>query len=271
MILCRLEAFSPENRQQIRVRSLCLAETIDTRSLRKSRNLASSPLTLEAGEKGCAVVFRFGAVVFFDVTAIEETAFLRQLEPLLSRPIDPPRTEEVTLKHTEASEERIEGGTIHMPRITLQHLQIVADVLAKSVVLEDYEIKISTRIEELRPVTTSLRDGKVNNRVDRLLLHQIGDTLLDHQEMIGRVEVTDKPDILWDAPYLERFYGRLFDEYEVAERHESLERKLDLISRTAQTTLDVIQTRRSLRVEWYIVGLILFEIFLTLWEKFFGK
>lgn len=266
-----METFSPENRRQIRVRSLCIAEAIDTRALRKTRNLSPSPLTLEAGAAGCAVVFRFGAVVFFDVSAVDEAAFLRQLEPLLTRPVDPPRTEEATLLRAEDGEERVEGDVIHLPQITLQHLQITADVLAKSVVLEDYEVKIGARIEALTPVTTSLRDGRVRGGLDRLLLRHIGDTLLNHQEMFGRIEVEDKPDILWDAPHLERFYGRLFDEYEVAERHESLERKLDIISRTAQTTLDVLQARRSLRVEWYIVALIVFEILLTLWEKFFGK
>ena len=46
-------------------------------------------------------------------------------------------------------------------------------------------------------------------------------------------------------------------------------RKLELIGDTAQTLLDLLQNRRSLRVEWYIVILIVVEIVLTLYELFF--
>lgn len=86
--------------------------------------------------------------------------------------------------------------------------------------------------------------------------------------MVGRVEVAEKPDLLWDHPQLERVYARLLDEYELSERHRALGRKLELISRTAETVLELLQNRRSLRVEWYIVILIVVEILLTLYEMF---
>lgn len=83
--------------------------------------------------------------------------------------------------------------------------------------------------------------------------------------MVGRVEVTEKPELLWEHSELERVYLRLEDEFELHERHVALEHKLELISRTAATLL---QTNRSLRVEWYIVILIVVEIVLTLYDKF---
>jgi hypothetical protein len=41
-----------------------------------------------------------------------------------------------------------------------------------------------------------------------------------------------------------------------------------LIEQTATTALGLLQARRSLRVEWYIVILIVIEIFLTLYQMF---
>ena len=67
--------------------------------------------------------------------------------------------------------------------------------------------------------------------------------------MTGPVEVSEKPDILWDKPHLERLYARLEDEYELKERVESLNRKLAVIAETAQVLTDIIDTRRSLRLE----------------------
>ena len=92
--------------------------------------------------------------------------------------------------------------------------------------------------------------------------------LLTQHKMIGRAEVVDKPEILWENPALERFYGRLQREYELRERHRALDLKLELIARTVGTFLELLQNKRSLRVEWYIVILILVEILFTIYELF---
>jgi len=90
------------------------------------------------------------------------------------------------------------------------------------------------------------------------------------QRTVGRVEIGEKPDLLWDHPELERLYARLQEEYELTERARAVERKFDLIARTATTALDLQQTRHLLRVEWYIVILILASILLTLYDMFWS-
>ncbi len=84
--------------------------------------------------------------------------------------------------------------------------------------------------------------------------------------MVGRVQPSEKPDVLWDRPDLEVLHLRVADEFEIRDRNIVLERKLDLIARTAELLLDLLQNRRALRVEWYVVALIIFEILLTLFQ-----
>ena len=86
--------------------------------------------------------------------------------------------------------------------------------------------------------------------------------------MVGRAEIGEKPDLIWERPDLERLFLRLEQEYEVRERRHVLEGKLHLISSTAQSLLELRQAQPSLRVEWYIVILIVVEILLTLYELF---
>jgi uncharacterized Rmd1/YagE family protein len=74
--------------------------------------------------------------------------------------------------------------------------------------------------------------------------------------------------VLWELPGLTRLFSRLEDEYEVAERRLALDRKLELIARTVATLVDLLQNKRALRVEWYIVVLIVIEIFLSLYQLF---
>jgi uncharacterized Rmd1/YagE family protein len=74
--------------------------------------------------------------------------------------------------------------------------------------------------------------------------------------------------VLWERPDLERLYARLEDEYELSERVETLNRKLTVISDTATTLADIIDTKRSLRLEIIIVLLIAFEIIITFYEMY---
>jgi required for meiotic nuclear division protein 1 len=84
--------------------------------------------------------------------------------------------------------------------------------------------------------------------------------LLVQHRVSGRVAVAEKPDVVWDGHDLERLYARLQDEYELTERAEALSRKLAVISDTAEVLTDIIDTRRSLRLEIIIVVLIAVEL-----------
>jgi uncharacterized Rmd1/YagE family protein len=90
------------------------------------------------------------------------------------------------------------------------------------------------------------------------------------QRMVGRAEITEKPEILWDNSGLEGLFARLEDEFELRERHAAIERKLGLIARTSQTLLELLSSRHALRVEWYIVILIVMELVLSLYQWLFG-
>ena len=61
----------------------------------------------------------------------------------------------------------------------------------------------------------------------REMLRLIGQALGVQHRVSGRVAVDDKPDVLWDRPDLERLYARLEDEYELKERGQTLQRKLE--------------------------------------------
>ncbi len=84
--------------------------------------------------------------------------------------------------------------------------------------------------------------------------------------MLGIVEVGEKPNPIWDYPQLDRLYLRLENEYELRERLIALEQKLALISKSVETVLAILQRDSSYRVEWYIVILIVGEIFLSIYD-----
>jgi uncharacterized Rmd1/YagE family protein len=254
-------------RRSIKARALCLGERIDLRALETGRRLATSPLVVAVGEHGCAALFRYGAVVLFGLDPLEEATFISQIRPLVEEPYVQPQTEDLEAKIEQGKEGIFEDGALHLRRFSVEHIQVVADALAKSVVLAHYEAGVAAAFDLIEPLAADLNKGRGSRRSSELLKY-IGSTLLIQQRMVGRVEVAEKPDLLWDQPDLERLYVRLQSEYELKERHLALERKLSLIAQTAETLLDTLQNKRSLRVEWYIVILIVFEILLTLYQMF---
>ncbi|HQU16968.1 MAG: hypothetical protein B7Z66_12395 [Chromatiales bacterium 21-64-14] len=255
---------------RLRARALFVGGRIDVRALENAERLANSPLVVRAGAQGAAVLFRYGVLVLFGILPLEEVSFLSALAPLINDRSERPESEEVELVVDPNQDERIDGsGAIVLNAPGIDRLQIVADILAKSVVLAHYEARVAKVFDRIEPLAADLQRSGRTGHQGKELLHQIGDVLLTQQHMVGRVEVVEKPEMLWDHPELERLYNRLRDEYELRERHRALDRKLELISRTAETVLELVQTRRSLRVEWYIVVLILVEIVLTLYQMFF--
>lgn len=255
----------------LKCRALFIGERLELRAFEKTHRLASAPLLVTAGERGCAVLFRYGAVVLFGLSSVEEVGFLHDLIPHIRVPFAGPESESVLLVQDPTRNEGIEEPDLVLHAFTVERLQLVAEVLAKSVVLDHYEKTVAASFQLIEPLADNLKKKGRGGSRGRELLRHIGDALSIQGRMVGRVEIVEKPDLLWNRPEHERLYARLEDEYELSERHLALERKLDLISRTAETLLGLLQTNRSLRVEWYITLLIVFEILITLYELLFER
>lgn len=259
--LCRKAAF--------KARAVLLGERLDLRALGSGNALATSPLAVEVQGGGVAVLFRYGVAVFFDVAAMEEVSFLERLRPFVSRPYERPETEEIEIAVEPQSKDGVKPGSIVFEGCSIERLQLVADILSKSVLLALYESRVSGEFDRIEPLAAELAEkGRIPGQ-GRALLKNIGAMLLIESRMVGRAEISEKPELLWDHPGLEGLFVRLQDEFEIRERHQALERKMNLLSHTAQSVQDLLSTRHSLRVEWYIVILIVFEILLTLYEMFF--
>ena len=252
------------------VRAMLLGERIDTRGLEDPKPLATAPLALKCEPDGIAIVFRYGVAVFFGVSPSEERRFVDRLMPRVVEPYDPPEIDElrVTIR-VDADEQTGVDGMLSLRDMSVERAQLVADVLGKSIMLAHYETRIASVFDRIEPLATSLqRRGRPGSQ-GRFLLRHIGNVLSVQHKMVGRVETGEKPEVLWDHPSLERLYLRLADEYELRERDRALDRKLEVISRTVETLLDLVTQTRSLRVEWYIVGLIVLELALSVYLAIF--
>jgi uncharacterized Rmd1/YagE family protein len=267
-----VEGASIGSAETLTVRALLLGERLETRGLERDDTFAVNPLALRVGRRGMAFLFRYGAAVFVGLSAIEEDEVVRSLHARVHNPLAIPEIDQVEVRIGPAADDQIDAsGAVLLQEASPERLQIIANVLSKSLVLSHYEARIAGVFDRIEPLAAGLqRKGRAGAQA-KDLLQQMGEVLLTQHRMVGRVEIEEKPDVLWDHPELERLYARLEDEYELAERSRAMERKLALIGETAGTLVDLVQNRRSLRLEWYIIGLIGLELLLALYGLAVGR
>ena len=252
--------------QQLTAHALLIGDRINTAGF-EGQVLSSAPLAVRVGSNGLAVLFRYGVAVFIGLSVTEEAEFLEKLSARCFGKITPPEEEWAKIQVAKEAEEPIPvGGPILVREFSLERLLVVSDALAKSVVLGRDEREVTNVFDRIEPFARELATfGKTSrNRTD--LLKLMGNALLVQHRLSGRVAVGEKPDVLWDRPDLERLYARLEDEYELSERAETLNRKLEVIADTASRLADIVDTKRSLRLEIIVVFLIAFEIVVTFYE-----
>ncbi|HEX7080398.1 MAG TPA: RMD1 family protein [Gammaproteobacteria bacterium] len=259
---------SPIADSTFKARALLLGERLDLRAWKAVDALTTNPLTVKVRGGGVATLYRHGVVVLFGVHGAEEAAFLAQLEPFVIHPYPQPEIEELDARIEGAEREGLAGGVVLLADAGVERLQVLADVLSKSVLLSLYERKVAGEFDRIEPLAAELGSSGRIPRHSKELLKMIGSMVLVEQRMVGRAEIADKPEILWDNPSLEALFVKVEDEFEISARHAALERKLNLIAQTAQTVMQLLSSKHSLRVEWYIVILILVEIVLTLYQLF---
>jgi uncharacterized Rmd1/YagE family protein len=266
-------AKSPLGATRTTARAFFVSERLNASGLERGDVLSTTPLAFRVNESGgIAILFRYGVVVLIGLNALEEEEFLRGLQSRMTGMFARRDEETAVVELASDKEDQIPpGGPICLQSFSPERLILIGEALAKSVVLARHEREVASVFDATEPFARELaRSGRMSGGRRSILKH-IGNALSVQHRVSGPVEVAEKPDVLWDKPHLERLYARLEDEYELKERAESLNRKLAVIAETAQVLTDIIDTKRSLRLELIIVVLILFEVIITVYQLAIGR
>ena len=214
--------------------------------------VSAAPFCYRQGD-GYVVVFRYGVVVFVGLTDTEEKEALAQF--LLEVPQQANIEEErVALQIQPAQDEgATASGVFFIKELTVAHVLVLGDVLAKSVALARYEREIAAVFDTIEPQANRLAVSGRLPKGRKALLQLIGSALLAQHRVSGRIAFAEKPDILWEHPELGRLFARLEDEYEIIERGTLLNGKVSVVGSAAETFTDLMDTARSARLELLVV------------------
>lgn len=258
-----------QSRQEIKAQAFILGQRLNIRAFREYNVIKNSPFMIQVGD-GVVVLFRFGVAVLFGLTREQEKNFLIQVQEHITQPHDNVETESVLIRHAQADQDKVTFDALNLAEWDLDRFLVIADVLAKSQLLSYHELQIGKTFDSIEPIAQEMQTkGYPKGKRTRDLLRNIATTLTTQRNIAGEAEILDKPDFLWDKePALQGFFVRLEDEYELRERHSALKEKLDLIFRTSEMMLNLMNSRHTLHVEWYIVILIIIDIAIHIVETY---
>ena len=261
---------SSQSSPRITVRALLLGDRIDTAGLERPDILSTMPLAFRVEGHAFVVIFRYGVVVLFGMTPLQEDEIIQSLAWRIIGRYARREQETTQIEIVPDKDEQIApSGTISLKALLPEHVLIIADAIATNVILGHDEREVSAVFDVIEPLARELADHGHTLGGRRTILRHIGNALLVQQRVSGLVAAAEKPDVLWERPDLERFYARLEDEYELKERAGLLTRKLTVISNTGRALTNIIDTERSVRLEQIIIVLILLGVISSVSQIFF--
>src|ERR1700760_342791 len=159
---------------QISVHALQIGDRINTAGF-EGEVLSSTPLAVRIGQAGLAVIFRYGAVVMLGLTADQEGELLERLHSRCAGKISPYEEEWAKVQIAREGGEPIPvGGPVLVRDMSLERLLVVADALAKSVVLAHDEKEVTNVFDTIEPFARELAASGQTSRSRSDLLKLIG-------------------------------------------------------------------------------------------------
>lgn len=158
----------------------------------------------------------------------------------------------------------ITNDELYIKNSSDSQLFVVALIVSQSVGLEKYESVLDTKLSTSKYLLSQKQSGYFGKR--KSLIGLASSLALLRHEIIVDMHLLDKPNILWDDEVAERLYNELSKFFELKERFEIVEFKLGLLKDDIMFLTDILNHKKSEFLEWIIIWLIAFEIFMGLYQ-----
>jgi uncharacterized Rmd1/YagE family protein len=174
---------------RVTAHALYIGDRINTMGF-EGEVLSALPLAIQVGKAGVAVLFRYGVAVLIGLSPEDEVGFLETLKPRIVGKLVRFEEETAIVALASETEDQVQaGGPIQLRDMSHERLLVIADVLAKSVVLAHDEREVAKVFEIIEPFAKELADRGRTRRNRKGMLKLLGNALLVQHRVSGRVAV----------------------------------------------------------------------------------
>lgn len=218
------------------------------------------PLIIRLLDNQFAVLTKFGTVSFWSAGDKLKKQFLAELTPFVKSRREFYPFHDKTKVVTGTPNEKVTFIKIFLTDFSLDKMKIISYVLSQSVALERYEEEIEENLKELGKIIENLKTHGRPMLRERELLKQIGKVLSVKQIAVAHLSLFDKPDEAWESPELESLYNQIQREYEMEDRFDIIDEKINFMSDNAKMLMDFIAEKRNAFLETVIIALFIIDL-----------
>ncbi len=217
------------------------------------------------------VVYDFGAVVFFDCSKEERETFMSKLLASLPPEPHPPLLDDYLIEVREGSEPLVSFDRAIIPTLDGPIVELMSLILAQSVAMDYYEEDVAVAYKRVEQFANSLAERGAIRLSERSVNRFVGNILSVRNQIAMTLSLLDAPSATWERELYDRLYRHLRVAFEIGDRHQTLEHKIQLIQQNLEIVVDLVQYKRGKVLELTIIALIAFEIVITLTDKLLLK
>lgn len=226
---------------------------------------SSASLSFDA-QRPYMIAFSYGAVVFMNATEAQQQQLLRG------------KTDSAKLKddyrillrsNTESSNFacRFLTDAVEVSEMDLNAFRIFSQILSQTVAMQHYESEAHRLLLKLRAM---LRPNELHKSVPTLGHHRadlivqyVAESSTAMVDVLTELKLLDRSEIVWGSGQYDPLWMGLRREFDLTDRWEALQTKLDLLRDSHPFFLQVIHTMQSHRMEIIIILLIAMEVVLS--------
>ncbi|CAJ02974.2 conserved hypothetical protein [Leishmania major strain Friedlin] len=138
--------------------------------------------------------------------------------------------------------------------------------LAQSAKIDYIELQVQGLADSCSPLPRELREKGAVSITERRLLQLRGEVLSYRLMLKSGSDLLDEPDFFWENSYLKPVFQATKEEYEVSERVEALDNKLDAANEILSMLAEDFSQRHGARLEWIVIWLVFVEVVIGVLE-----
>ena len=242
-------------------------------------------------------VFRFGSIVGFNIDPREMNVLVSDIKKHATEPVfdglerrekfavllkgnhEDEQEQQETLYYHHSGDERtgetaaasnavttvmptktVTGDFCIVPELDLNGVAVISHIMAQTVALDSYNGMVDDMLSKFAKINeTVTKTGSLTRDHKDFLFKSVAQNNSIFIDMISKIRIKDRSDTAWNLTKYEKIHYGMKEEFEIDDRFDHIEFKLNLIQQNAKFFLEVLQDKNSNFLEWTIVILILVE------------
>ena len=141
--------------------------------------------------------------------------------------------------------------------LDMNNVAVISNIMAQTVALDTYADVVDDLLAKFERINSSVaKSGEFKKSDKNYLFKTVAQNNSIFIDMISKVRIKDRSDTAWNLVKYEKIHYGMKEEFEIDDRFDHIEFKLNLIQQNAKFFLEVLQSQNSNSLEWIIVWLI---------------